>query len=126
MEGFHLSLNSRKAPTPQQIVDRRLFARVITFNFAKTVSVQEQSLANEIAEFALEQDAVKSFLTQNGISANADYTVLNATEFYSNTNATSVYLFAFRQGQRGTEKSEGSILLLTSIRESTNKKKRCV
>lgn len=57
-----------------------------TFNFAKTVSVQDASLANDIAEFALEQSAVRTFLSNNGVSPDSDYTVLNATEFNGTSN----------------------------------------
>lgn len=53
------------------------------FTFSKAYSVQDASLANEIAEFALQQGAVVNFLSQNGISANSNYIVLNATEFNS-------------------------------------------
>ncbi|GEM_PF-5760410 len=56
-----------------------------SFTFSKAYSIQEQSLANEIAEFALEQDAVKDYLTQNGISSTSNYEVLNATEFNGTT-----------------------------------------
>ncbi len=49
-------------------------------------TIQEESLANEIAEFALQQDEVISFLAQNGIYSTSNYTVLNATEFYTGNN----------------------------------------
>lgn len=44
------------------------------------VSVQEEGLANEIAEFALEQAEVVNYLAENGIDA-GELKVLNATEF---------------------------------------------
>ena len=49
-------------------------------------TIQEESLANDIADFALQQDAVVNFLSQNGISSNSNYIVLNATEFYTGNN----------------------------------------
>lgn len=63
-----------------------------TVNF-RGVTVQEEGLANEIAEFALEQAEVVNYLAENGIDA-GELKVLNATEFllnnegYRNTTLT--------------------------------------
>lgn len=48
------------------------------------VTVQTETLANEIAEFALEQTEVVNYLAENGINA-SNYEVLNATEFESSS-----------------------------------------
>ncbi|MBO4412816.1 MAG: hypothetical protein J5779_02260 [Clostridia bacterium] len=57
-----------------------------TFTQIARQTTQEQSLANDIADFALQQDEVISFLAQNGIYSTSNYTVLNATEFSSTAN----------------------------------------
>lgn len=52
-------------------------------------TVQEESLANEIASLALEQQEVLDYITENGIDI-SNYTVLNATEFgYGETGRVS-------------------------------------
>lgn len=53
----------------------------LTFNFGNAQTVQEEGLANEIAEFAFEQTEVQNYLSENGLNA-GDLKVLNATEFY--------------------------------------------
>lgn len=53
----------------------------ITFEHNSPQTVQEEGLANEIAEFALEQTEVVNYLAENGIDA-GELKVLNATEFY--------------------------------------------
>lgn len=53
-----------------------------TIEFARIASRQEQSLANEIAAFALEQQEVKDYLSANGIDP-TEIEVLNATQFES-------------------------------------------
>lgn len=52
----------------------------LTFNFGNAQTVQTETLANEIAEFALEQDKVIEYLINNGVDY-SNYEVLNATEF---------------------------------------------
>ena len=82
-----MKLNSNQLSNSTSFEDS--YDNLNNFAFTTTnkvgVSVQDQSLANDIAAFALEQDAVTSFLSQNGISASSDYTVLNATKFNNNS-----------------------------------------
>lgn len=51
----------------------------------KGVTVQEESLANEIASFALEQQEVLDYITENGIDI-SNYTVLNVSQFELTSN----------------------------------------
>lgn len=57
----------------------------ITFEHSSPQTVQEDTLANEIAEFALEQAEVVNYLAENGIDA-GELKVLNATEFLANND----------------------------------------
>ncbi len=63
------------------------------------VTVQTETLANEIAEFALEQAEVVNYLAENGIDA-SELKVLNATEFYGESGYLTTNI---------TLKSENSI-----------------
>lgn len=52
----------------------------LKYDYKSIETTQEKDLANEIASFALEQQEVLDYITENGIDI-SNYTVLNATEF---------------------------------------------
>lgn len=55
------------------------------FSFPNTLETAlETSLANEVGEFALQQDAVREYIAAN-VGDYSEYTVLNATEFKNET-----------------------------------------
>lgn len=54
------------------------------FEFSSAYTVQEDGLAEEIAQFALTQTAVQTYAKENNIDL-SDYTVINATEFKGTT-----------------------------------------
>lgn len=75
---------------------KELYSKLENIEFSKlnqiNQSTQEESLANEIAEFAFEQAEVQNYLAENGLNA-SDLKVLNVTEFenksgYLTTNIT--------------------------------------
>lgn len=63
-----------------QYLYKNLQSFAFTTENNKGVTVQTEALANEIAEFALEQPQVQAYLAENGLTT-AELTVLNATEF---------------------------------------------
>lgn len=61
----------------------------LKYDYKSIETTQEKDLANEIASFALEQQEVLDYITENGIDI-SNYTVLNATEFgYGETGRVS-------------------------------------
>ncbi|MGN0760592.1 MAG: hypothetical protein ACI4MV_01460 [Christensenellales bacterium] len=63
-----------------QYLYKSLQTFVFTTKNNKGVTVQTEALANEIAEFALEQPQVQAYLAENGLTT-TELIVLNATEF---------------------------------------------
>lgn len=81
---MELNCESLKNATNYKTLSENVSKMSFTTENNKGVTVQEEGLANEIAEFAFEQAEVQNYLSENGIDA-SNYEVLNATEFESSS-----------------------------------------
>lgn len=77
---MELNCASLKNATNYKTLSENVSKMSFTTENNKGVTVQTETLANEIAEFALEQVEVVNYLAENGIDA-SNYEVLNASNF---------------------------------------------
>lgn len=82
---MELNCESLKNATNYKTLSENVNGFLFTTENQGGVTVQEDTLANEIAEFAFEQAKVVNYLAENGIDA-SELKVLNATEFLVNNN----------------------------------------
>lgn len=79
---MELNCESLKNTTNYKTLSENVSTMIFTTENNKGVTVQTETLANEIAEFALEQPQVQSYLAENGLTT-TELIVLNATDFES-------------------------------------------
>ena len=80
-----IKLDKLKNATSFQQLSENINTSIVSTDKLIGSSVQEEGLANEIAEFAFEQAEVQNYLSENGLNASG-LKILNATEFLLNND----------------------------------------